>query len=205
VRLRAVPPVRMIIGGVSLTESGQAPSDWAIGVTAALRDLSVEDMPSLEVLLIDGIGTWVLSPDNPGEDYGEQHGAVVISNLFTAIERAGEFRPAQLPAESEQIATARRAVVVGAHAIAKAEDGITLAVARIMPAAINELEKNARNSGAQIYWTYFYSLLAISSGTTGRLSDAVARGIGETFDAWDSLMAGGFRLPWHIAHDNSSS
>jgi hypothetical protein len=188
-----------------LTESGQAPSDWAIGVTVALRDLTVEDMPSLEVLLIDGIGTWVLSPDNPGQDYGEQHGAVVISNLFTAIERAGEFRPVQFPAESEQIAIARRAVVAGAHAIAKAKDGITLAITRIMPAAIKELEKNARNPGAQIYWVYFYSLLTISSGTAGRLSDPAARGIGETFDAWDSLMAGGFRLPWHIDHDNSPS
>jgi hypothetical protein len=159
-------------------------------------------MPSLEVLFIDQIVTWVLSSENPGQDYGEQHGGVVISKLFTAIEHAGEFRPAQLPVETEQIATARSAVVAGAHAIAEAERGINLAITRIMPAVITELENNARNPGAQVYWLYFYSLLAISSGTTGRLSEPVARGVGETFNAWESLMAGGFRLPWRIDPDN---
>jgi hypothetical protein len=159
-------------------------------------------MPSFEVLFIDEMGAWVLSSENPNRDYGERHGAQVISMLFNAIQRAGEFRPAQLPAESEHMAIARRAVVAGAHAIAEAEDGITLALTRLMPAVIGELEKNARNPGAQIYWLFFYSLLAISSGATEQLNEPVARGIGEMFDAWDSFMAGGFRLPWRIGQDN---
>jgi hypothetical protein len=159
-------------------------------------------MSSLEVLFIDEMGAWVLSPENPSQDYKERHGGMVISMLFNAIRRSGEFRPAQLPTESEQMAIARKAVVAGAHEIAGAEDGITLALTRLMPAVISKLEKNARNPGAQIYWIYFYSLLAISSGTTERLSEPVARGIGETFDAWNSLMADGFRLPWRSDHDN---
>jgi hypothetical protein len=148
------------------------------------------------------IRNFIFSPENPGQDYGEWHGNIVIALLFNAIRRAGEFRPAQLPAESGMMATARRAVVAGAHEIAEAEDGINLAISELAPAMVEELEKNARNPGGQIYSLYWYSLVMISAGTMERLSEPVARGIRETADAWNSLMAGGFRLPWRTGHDN---
>jgi hypothetical protein len=185
-----------------LTESGQAPDNWTIGITSAFRKLTFEDMPSLEVLFVDMIAGWIFSPDNPGQDYGELHGSIAGALLFNAIRRAGEFRPAQLPAESWLMATARRAVVAGAHEIAEAEDGINQAIIELGSAAIEELEKNARNPGGQIYSLYWYSLFMISAGTMERISEPVARGIRETFIAWDSLMAGGFRLPWRTGHDN---
>jgi hypothetical protein len=37
---------------IKLTESGQAPDNWTIGITSAFRSLTFEDMPSLEVLLL---------------------------------------------------------------------------------------------------------------------------------------------------------
>jgi hypothetical protein len=179
-----------------LTESGQAPDNWTIGITSVFRKLTFEDMPSLEVLFIDMIGAWIFSPENPGQDYGEWHGSIAVALLLNAMRRAGEFRPARIPAESGLMATARRAVVAGVHEIAEAEDGINLAMAEIGPAMVEELEKNAGNPGGQIYSLYWYSLFMLSAGTMERISEPVARGIRETADAWNSLMAGGFRLPW---------
>lgn len=174
-------------------------SDWSANIILAFRNLTIEDVPSLEILFLDQIAVWVLSDENPGHDYSEEHGGVVISKLFNAVEEASGFRPAKIPAESQQVATARKGVVDGAHEIADADNGITLIISRLMPATINELERNSGSPGAQLYWVYFYSLLAISSGPTGGISELVARGIAETFEAWESLMADGFRLPRRTA------
>jgi len=180
-----------------LTESGRVPSDWSSEICGALRDLTVDDTPSLEVLLLDEVGSWVLSPENQRRDYDEQHGGLIIANLFKAIQCSRDFRPAQLPIPSDEMATARKALVAGAHEFAEAEHGLTKLIARLMPAMIAELEKNAPNPGPQLHGVYFYSLLAISSGVNSKMSKSVARGISESFTAWDSLMAAGFRLPWH--------
>ena len=179
-----------------MTDSTQMSSDWSANIILAFRNLTIEDMPSLEILFLDQIAVWVLSDENSGHDYTEEHGGIVITKLFNAFEGSRGFRPAKLPVESEQVAAARKGVVAGAHEIAEADNGITLVITRLMPTTINELERNSGNPGAQLYWVYFYSLLAISSGTTGGISEPVGRGIAETFEAWEFLIADGFRLPW---------
>ena len=57
---------------------------------AALRHLSLEDLPSLEILLLDDLVTWAGSADNPGQGYGEDHGGLVISAAQVPDQVAGE-------------------------------------------------------------------------------------------------------------------
>ena len=53
-----------------------------------------------------------------------------------------------------------------------------------------------------MYWLYYYSLLVLASGTGEDADDAVMRGITETFDAWDRLMADGFVPSWRRGQDS---
>ena len=163
---------------------------------AALQHLRLNDMPGLEMLLLDDLVAWTCSPDNPGHDYDEQHGAQVIVMLLSAVERAGSFRPTQTPPESTEITTAREKIVTGAHELSGAGNGLTLLNTRLMPAAIGELRRNASQPAAQAYWLYFYSLLVLASGTNAAADAAAMRGITETFDAWGKLIADGFVPSW---------
>jgi hypothetical protein len=168
---------------------------------AALRHLSLEDLPGLEILLLDDLAAWASSADNPGHGYGEDHGGLVISALLSAVERAGSFRSIQTPAESREIVAAREKVVAGAHELADAADGLTLLTTQLMPAAIGELRRNAGQPTAQAYWLYYYSLLLLASGTEEDAGDTAMRGITEAFDAWNRLMADGFVPSWRREQD----
>jgi hypothetical protein len=165
-------------------------------VIAALRRLSLSDMPSVEILLLDEIEAWIFSDSNPGYGYSEKHAAMVSCALLTAVERAGSFRSVQTPAESEEIVKSREKVIAGAHELAEADDGLTLLLTRLMPAATGELERNPGKPAAQAYWLYYYSLLMLAAGTSEAASVAAMRGIPATFDAWKGIMEDGFVLPW---------
>ena len=93
------------------------------------------------------------------------------------------------PEATEEITAARVRVVAGAHELASAPNGLSLLLTRLMPAAEGELARHAGDPGAQIYWLYCYSLLALAGGRSGDTEEAVFRGIMASFDAWDALMA----------------
>ena len=182
--------------GVTVGEMEQGGSSWESAALAALRGLSLEDMPSFEVLFLDELAGWAFSVGNPGHGYSERHGALVVGILFRAMGHAGAFRPAQVPAGSEEIVAVREKIVAGAHELAGMAGGLAQVVALLAPAAVRELEHNAGKPAAQAYWLYHYSFLVLASGRAADVSEVTLRGITATFSAWDGLVAQGFVLPW---------
>ena len=165
------------------------------GDIAALQNLSINDMPSLEILLIDELGAWARSAGNPGHRYDKNHGALVTSTLLNAAGRASTFQPARIPAESAEMVSAREKVVAGAHELAEADNGLTILITRLIPAAIGELERNAGEPAAQVRWLFYWSLLALGAGTHGSADVAGMGGLMAAFDAWDELMGYGLARP----------
>ena len=169
---------------------------WEDAIISALAGLTEADVPSVEILLLDELAAWILSPANPQGDYDEESGGAVISSLMNAIANSPQFRPDQEPSPTHETVLARKRLVEGAHALAAHDRGIAFVVTRLMPAAITELTKHVGNPGQQIYWTYFFALWVIAGGVNGEQDEAVARGLMASFDSWDALIAEGFRLPW---------
>jgi hypothetical protein len=184
-----------------MTRAAEADPRWEAKAIGALRHLSLNDMPGLEILLLDNLVAWARSADNPGHGYDEVHGELVVNALLSAVERAGSFRSSQAPPESADIVTARERTITGAHQLADADNALTLLTTRLMPAAIGELRRNAGQPAAQAYWLYYHSLLTLASGTGDKADDTAMRGITETFDAWNGLMAEGFVPSWRRGRD----
>jgi tetratricopeptide (TPR) repeat protein len=171
--------------------------EWETNAIASLRDLKLDETPGLELQLIDALARWCVSDSNPGRDYDEQHAAIAITALLSAVESASSYEGTVRPEATEEITTARTQVVAGAHALADMANGLTLLITRLMPAALGELTGHAGNPGAQVAWLYCYSLLAVASGRSSDIDEAVLRGLMASFDAWDALMADGFVPPGH--------
>lgn len=182
--------------GGQVDEKEQEAAGWESAVRTALRALSVEDMPSFEILLVDELAGWAFSVSNPGHNYDDRHGGAVVTTLFRAMQHADTFRPARCPEESEEIKTSRDKVVAGAHELAEAPEGVGRLIALLATLVIRELENNAGKPAAQTYWLYHYSLLVLASGMTGHADQTTLRGITAAFGAWEELAAKGFVLPW---------
>ena len=187
-----------------MAKTKQRDSGWESSARAALRDLTLKDMPGFEILFLDDLAGWVFSVSNPGHSYNETHAALVVTTLLEAIERAGSFRPAQVPAESDAIVATREKVVAGAHEFAGTSKGLAHLVGLLAPAAVRELEHSAGQPTAQTYWLYHYALLVLASGTGGDVSEDTLRGITAVFQAWDGLAAAGFVLPWRTRESMES-
>lgn len=169
---------------------------WEDAINSALAELTDADVPSVEILLLDELAAWILSPANPQSSYDEESGGAVISSLMNALANSSSFRPDKEPSPTSETVEARKRLVEGAHALAAHERGIAFVVTRLMPAAITELTRHVGNPGQQIYWTYFFALWVIAGGVEGEQDETVARGLMASFDSWDALIAEGFRLPW---------
>jgi hypothetical protein len=172
---------------------------WEAAGRRALAALTSDDVPSLEVLLLDALAHWVLSEDNPGTSYNEQAGGAVISMLLNSVEKAPQWQPQEQPPGTPELTRMRESVAAGAAELSAEPNGLALMISRLMPAAIGELERNTGSAGAQIYWTFMYSLMVLASGVDGDLDEDTGRAVVASFDAWDQLMQQGFRLPWREA------
>lgn len=170
---------------------------WERDALVPLRAITPNDMPGLEMLLLDELASWAASDNNRGRGYDEQHAAVVISALLSAAERPRYFRSSVSPDVPEEITSAREQVVAGIHELASSDNGLQLLVTRLMPAVLGELRRNAGNQRAQVYWLYYYALLALAAGISGDYTEAVMHGIMASFRAWDALATNGFVPPWH--------
>jgi hypothetical protein len=71
-----------------VAEKKQGATDWKAYARAALRELSMKDMPSFEILFLDELAGWAFSASNPGHGYNDTHGALVVTALLGAVERA---------------------------------------------------------------------------------------------------------------------
>src|SRR5881275_358542 len=87
--------------------------EWETNAFASLRNLKLDDTPGLELLLIDGLARWCVSDSNPGRDYDEQHAAVAITALLSAVESASSYEGTVRPEATEEITIARTQVVAG--------------------------------------------------------------------------------------------
>lgn len=185
-------------------EKERGASSWQDAARVALGELSIEDMPGFEILFLDELASWAFSVSNPGHGYNEAHGALVVTTLLGALERARSFRPTQVPAESPEIVATREKVVAGAHEFAATAKSLAQLVKLLAPAAVRELDHSAGHPAAQAYWLYHYALLVLASGRDGDASEDTLRGITAVYQAWDGLAAGGFALPWRTRQSMES-
>jgi hypothetical protein len=179
-----------------MTAQAREYSSWQAGTLAALEALQLHQVPAVEVLLLDALAAYILSTTNPGEDYGSDHGVIVVGGLLSAVESAASYQPERMPPETPESSYMRSRFVAGAHEIAaEGDEGLGLLISRIMPAAIGELNRNAGDVTGQLYNTFLYAMFAVTGGQTGAQEEASMRGIMDVFAGWDALMVDGFRSP----------
>jgi hypothetical protein len=167
-----------------VTESDN--SGWEAKQLAALRGLSLEDMPGLEFLLLDGLRGWIRSDANPGGGYEQDHAAQLSGVLLMALGHARSFRPGHTPVLSADVLTARQRVVAGARELGQ-DKQLQLLFSRLMPGAVGELRKHAGDRDAQVRSLYLYFLLVLASGTRASADLSSTPGLTASFDAWDAL------------------
>ncbi len=172
-------------------------SAWEDDVVHALKALTSEDVPSLEVALIDAVAAWLLSGDNPGEGYDEGHAGHLVSTLFSALEGARSFQPAQQPAVTGGITHARTRVVDGAHELANdGWTGVSVLVSRLIPAVLAELTNNTGERAKQVHGVFVYLLYGLAVGKGTDQDPAALEGLSALFAGWDAVLRGGYTVPW---------
>lgn len=175
---------------------------WEDDIVHGLKSLTAAEVPSLEIILLDAVADWVLSPDNPGDGYGDEHAGHLISTLFGAVESARRFQPEREPTADARITHARTRLVAGAHELAEAgPTGVSLAVSRLMPALTAELQDNAGDRALQVRGVFVYLLYVIAVGTEAEQHPAVMDGLTATFAGWDGVLRAGFVMPWRRRPD----
>jgi hypothetical protein len=148
-------------------------------------------MPGFGILLVDEFAGQTFSAGSTGHGHPGKHAEMLAGTLLRAAERAGPFRPAQVPAESGEIAETRERVTAGAHELAESGNDLTLSIARVTPAVTGQFRRNSGEPTARAYWLYQYSPPVPATGTSEAVSASALRGISATFDARDGLLAEG--------------
>ena len=166
---------------------------------AGFADLTLDDLPSLEILVLDEIAGWIFSPDNPGKDYTGEHGGAVVTAVLNGAQKAHLFRPEIGPVTSAALTDMRERVYEGVQQLSQSAEALSTFVITLMPAVISELERSAGDAASQCYWLYCYSILVLAGGRSGSLDQNLMVGIIASFDGWNDLMSGGFTLPWRAA------
>ena len=174
--------------------------DWQSPSLAGLRALQLEQLPAVELLLMDDLAAFVMGAGPIPEPYTVEHGSRVVSALFGAIINAGAYTPEQAPEPSEALQSMRESFLLGAHNFAAlGEAGLVKLVNRLVPAAVGELEIHKADPAEQARSLFYYSLLAVASGPLNLLSEQAAAGAMESFVAWGEILGSGLVLPWRQA------
>ena len=166
---------------------------------AGFADLTLDDLPSLEILVLDQIAGWIFSPENPGKEYNGEHGGAIVTAVLNGVQRAHSFQPELTPMTSPALTEMRERVYSGVQELSQSAEALSTFVVTLMPAAISELERSAGDAASQCYWLYCYALLVLAGGRSGSLDQNLMIGIIASFDGWNDLMSGGFTLPWRAA------
>lgn len=180
-----------------MSEQSSIDQAWEDDIVHGLTALATDDVPSLEITLLDAVADWLLSPGNPGEGYGEGHAGHLVSTLFSAIESARGFLPDQQPPATAEITETRARLVRGAHELAaQGSAGVSLLVSRLMPAVLAELSDNAGARGEQARGVFAYLLYAVSIGAGDDQDRATLDGLFAIFAGWDAVLRNGYVVPW---------
>lgn len=170
---------------------------WEDDIVRGLHSLTSDQVPALEVILLDALVEWLVSPANPGAGYGEQHAGHLISTLFTALDTSRTLLPKQEPAATPEIDLARHRIVDGAHELSSSgADGVSLTISRLMPALMTALEDHAAERPRQLQQVFVHLLYAVALGTRTAHDPAVTDGLVAAFAGWDAVLRGGYLLPW---------
>lgn len=177
--------------------TGSTDTAWEDDIVHALKALTGEDVPGLEVALLDSVAEWMLSDGNPGEGYDEGHAGHLVSTLFSALEAARSLQPARQPAVTDGITHARTRVVDGAHELAnEGWTGVSLLVSRLMPAMLAELQNNTGERAKQVHGVFVYLLYGVAVGKLTEQDPAALAGLSALFSGWDEVLRGGYTVPW---------
>lgn len=177
--------------------AGNTDQTWADDIVHGLKSLTTDEIPSLEIILIDAVVDWLFSGLNPGQGYTEEHAGRLVSTLFSAMDAARTLRLTQQPPVTDEMAQARARVAEGAHELAaEGTDGVSRLVSRAMPAVLTELDRNAGERAKQALGVFVYLLYALSAGTRTEHDPAVLDGLTAAFGGWDGVLREGFTLPW---------
>ncbi|GAA3671788.1 hypothetical protein GCM10022237_34320 [Nocardioides ginsengisoli] len=174
--------------------------DWQRQAAAGLAHLSVELMPAMELLYLDGLAAHLLGPEAPAPPYTIEQGTTIASLLLRAVNDAPAVGPDLAPDDDPRAADpGRRAVVGGAHRLAQRGGlGAHRLVARLLPAAVGELESHQDAPEAQVRSLYYYGLMAIASGPENQASAETSASVLATFHAWEARLGNGFIPPWRV-------
>ncbi|MBW0089501.1 hypothetical protein I4I73_11260 [Pseudonocardia sp. KRD-184] len=175
---------------------------WMDDVIRGLHALTSDQVPALEITLLDAVVDWLFSPQNPQTadpqaEYDESHAGTLVSTMFTAVDTSRTFLPKQEPAVTDAISAARARMVEGAHELsAQGPEGISILVSRAMPAVLGELSGNSGERAKQAHGVFVYLLYALALGTRTEHDPVVMDGVVESFVGWDGVLRGGYALPW---------
>ncbi|MBW0115281.1 hypothetical protein, partial [Pseudonocardia abyssalis] len=144
---------------------------WMDDVIRGLHSLTADQVPALEITLLDAVVDWLFSPQNPQTadpeaEYDESHAGTLVSTMFTAVDTSRTFLPKQEPAVTDAITAARTRIVDGARELsAQGPEGISILVSRAMPSVLTELGSNAGEKAKQAHGVYVYLLYTLALGT----------------------------------------
>ncbi|KRA38958.1 MULTISPECIES: hypothetical protein [unclassified Nocardioides] len=181
-------------------------ADWQGQAVAGLSQLTPDAMPAMELLYLDGLAVHLLGPDAPAPPYTIEHGATIASLLLRALADAPVVELDLEPGDTDgATATARAAIVDGAHRLARSGGlGAQRLVKRFLPAAVGELEQHKEGPEAQVRSLFYYGLLAIASGPENQTNAETSDGVLASFRAWDERIGAGFVPPWRIIDQEST-
>jgi hypothetical protein len=174
--------------------------DWRSQSVGGLTRLSVDVMPAMELIYLDGLAAHLLGTNAPVSPYTIEHGTAIASLLLRAVTDAPAV---ELDFETDDrepaSAPAREAVVDGAHRLAgRGRHGVHQLVTRFLAAAVGELEQHKEAPEAQVRSLFYYGLLAIASGPENKATAETADSVLAAFHAWDERIGAGFVPPWRI-------
>lgn len=185
-----------------MTESSS--EAWEDEIVRGLHSVTADQVPALEIILLDAVVDWLFSGANPGQGYGEEHAGFLVSTLFAAVDASRTLFPKEEPPATEEITAARARIVEGAHEISDAgAAGVSLTVSRLMPSVLAELENNAGERAKQARGLFVYLLYSLALGTRTEHEPAVMDGLVSAFAGWDEVLRGGFVLPWRRSPDTA--
>lgn len=186
--------------GVASPESTPEAPNWQDPSLRGLAAMTLQAMPSLEVLFLDDLAAYLMGSGPLEEPYTIEHGSHVLSLLLGAVVNSPHYQPAETPAVTDEMLVARESFVRGAHDFAgRGAKGLIQLVNRLVPAIVGELEIQKEAPEAQTSQLFHYGMLAVASGPANSLSDEAAAGFRQILSGWDGLFGQGFTLPWREA------
>jgi hypothetical protein len=144
----------------------------------ALADLSEEQLPALEMLLIGEVFDWLRSPDSfVGSDKWRAAGLLgACTRAVWILGRGGVG--IRNETHSPTAESTRKAIVAGAHDLAAlGADGYNLVRSRCMKRAIDLVRSNCTDMELITYWTAYDFLLVLGSGASGDPDPALTTGL----------------------------